>query len=105
MKRGKTVATQSVKLPTGKKIKSLKEYESYRYLGVLEADDLNRSETKEQIKKEYKRRVRKVLEKKLNGHNLLKAINTWAVAVVRYSAPFLDWSKGELLALDRITRN
>ena len=59
---------------------------------------------KEKIKKEYKRRVRKVLETKLNGNNLIKAINTWAVAVIRYSAPFLDWNKDELLALDRRTR-
>ena len=44
---------------------------------MLEADDLKRSEMKENIKKEYKRRVRKVLETKLNGHNLIKAINTF----------------------------
>ena len=71
---------------------------------MLEADDLKRSEMKEKIKKEYKRRVRKVLETKLNGNNLIKAINIWAVAVIRYSAPFLDWNKDELLALDRRTR-
>ena len=77
---------------------------SYKYLGVFEADDLKRSEMKEKIKKEYKKRVRKVLETKLNGNNLIKAINTWAVAVIRYSAPFLDWNKDELLALDRRTK-
>ena len=71
---------------------------------MFEADDLKRSEMKEKIKKEYKRRVRKVLETKLNGNNLIKAINTWAVAVIRYSAPFLDWNKDELLALDRRTK-
>ena len=90
-------------MPDERKIRSLKEDECYKYLGVLEVDDLKRSEMKENIKKEYKRRVRKVLETKLNGHNLIKAINTWAVAVIRYSAPFLDWNKDELLALDRRT--
>ena len=104
MKRGKQVEVDGVKLPDEKKIRSLKEDEGYKYLGVLEADDLKRSEMKERIKKEYKRRVRKVLETKLNGHNLIKAINTWAVAVVRYSAPFLGWNKDELQALDRRTR-
>ena len=101
---GEKIEAEGVKLPDEKKIRNLKEDESYKYLGVLEAGDLNRSEMKEKINKEYKRRVRKVLETKLNGHNLIKAINTWAVAVVRYSAPFLDWNKDELLALDRRTR-
>ena len=59
---------------------------------------------KEIVKKEYKRRVRKVIETKLNRHNLIKAINTWAVAVIRYPSPFLDWNKYELQALDRRTR-
>ena len=104
MKRGKQIEANGIRLPDEKKIRSLKEDESYKYLGVLEADDLKRLEMKEIIKKEYKRRVRKVLETKLNGHNLIKAINTWAVAVIRYSAPFLDWNKDELQALDRRTR-
>lgn len=76
MKRRKQVQAESVELPDDKTIRSLKEDESYEYLGVLEADDLNRSEMKERIKKEYKRRFMKVLETKLNGHNLIKAINT-----------------------------
>ena len=100
---GESSQGRRCKLPDERKIRSLKEDECYKYLGVLEVDDLKRSEMKENIKKEYKRRVRKVLETKLNGHNLIKAINTWAVAVIRYSAPFLDWNKDELLALDRRT--
>ena len=45
-----------------------------------------------------------MLETKLNGNNVIKAINTWAVSVVRYSAPFLDWRKEEIQELDRRTR-
>ena len=41
---------------------------------------------------------------KLNGHSLIKAINTWAVGVIPYLAPFLEWNKDELEALDRRTR-
>ena len=44
---------------------------------------------KEIVGKEYKRRVRKILERKLNGNNLVSAINVWTVPVIRYSAPFL----------------
>ena len=53
--------------------------------------------------KEYKRGVRKILDTKLNGKNLISAINISAVPVIRYSAPFLDWNKAELQTLDRTT--
>ena len=36
------------------------------------------NEMKGNVKKEYYRRVRKVLEKNLNSGNVFKAINTWA---------------------------
>ena len=59
-------------------IKNLQEEESYKYLGVQEFDDIKTSEMKERVRKDNKRRVRKVLETKLNGNNIIKAINTWA---------------------------
>ena len=59
---------------------------------------------KENITKEYKRRVRKVLETKLNGENMIKGINIWAVSLIRYSAAFLDWTKEEKQGIDRKTR-
>ena len=45
-----------------------------------------------------------MLETKLNGGNIIKAINTWAIPVLRYSAPFLKWRNTELQELDRRTR-
>ena len=45
-----------------------------------------------------------MLETKLNGGNIIKAINTWAIPVLRYSAPVLKWRKTELQELDRRTR-
>ena len=59
---------------------------------------------KDKVMKEYKRRVRKILETKLNAGNLIKGINTWAVSLLRYSAAFLDWTKFEMEQLDRQTR-
>ena len=41
---------------------------------------------KDQTKKEYIKRVRKILKSKLNGGNVISAINSRAVAVVRYGA-------------------
>ena len=55
--------------------------------------------------KEHIRWLRKVLKSKLNGVNLVRGVNTWAVSLLRYSAAFGSWRKSELQAIDRKTRN
>ena len=59
---------------------------------------------KEKVGNEYKRRVRKLLETKVNGQNVINAINTWAIPLLRYSEAFLGWTKEEIHQLDRKTR-
>ena len=78
------------------KIKTLAENETYKYLGILEADTIKQVEMKKKIQKEYLRRTRKLLETKLKSRNLIKGINTWAVPLVRYSGPFLKWTRDEV---------
>ena len=56
------------------------------------------------VLKEYIRRLRKVLKSKLNGGNLVRGVNTWAVSLLRYSAAFVSWRKSKLQAIDRKTR-
>ena len=70
----------------------------------MEADTIKRAEMKEKIQKEYLRRTRKLLKTKLNGRNIIKGINTWAVPLVRYSGPFLKWTRDELKQMDPRTR-
>ena len=48
--------------------------------------------------------MRKILKSKLNGGNIIKAINSWSVPVVRYTAGIIDWTQAELENLDRKTR-
>ena len=55
--------------------------------------------------REYIRRLRLILRSKLNGKNKMKAINSWAVAIIRYGAGVLEWRFDELKELDRKTRN
>ena len=59
---------------------------------------------KEQTKKEYLRRTRKLLEKKLSTRNLIKGINTWVVPIFRYSGPFWVWAREELKQMGQRTR-
>ena len=47
----------------------------------------------DKIRKEHLRRTRKLLETKLCSKNLIKRIDTLAVSLVRYSRPFLKWTR------------
>ena len=104
MGKGKIVKSVSVEMPDGKVIKSLQEGESYKYLGILEADKFLEEKMKFNGSKEYIRRIRKVLKSRMNGWNLVCGVNTWAVFLLRYSAAFVNWRKSELHAIVRKTR-
>ena len=68
-----------------RKIRTLTEKQTYKYLGILEADTIKQEEIKEKIKKEYLRRTRKLLKNKLNSSNHLKVKNTWTFPLLIYS--------------------
>ena len=104
MKRGKKAKSDEITLPDNIVIKSLKEGEGYKYLGILQIDEVQEKEMKRIVGNEFKRRVRKILETKLNGGNIIQGINTWAIPVLRYSAAFLNWTKTELQLMDQRTR-
>ena len=98
------MANDWMELPNQGKIRTLAEIEAYKYLGILEADTIKQVEMKNKIQKEYLRRTRKLLETKLSSRKFLIGINTWAVPLVRYSGPFLKWTRDELKQMDQRTR-
>ena len=102
MKRGEVVKSEGISMPDGK-MKNIEEG-GYKYLGILEADGVKHEEMKDQIKKEYIRRVRNILKSKLNGGNIILAFNSRAVSIIRYGAGIISWTKMELEELDRRTR-
>ena len=59
MEKRKIVKSVGIELPDGKVIKSLQEGESYKYLGILEADKFLEQKMKLNVSKEYIRRLRK----------------------------------------------
>ena len=99
MKSGKRHLTEGMEQTNQEKIRMLREKETYKYLGILEADTIKQVKMKEKIKKGYLRRTRKLLETTQYSRNLTKGINTWDVLFVRYSGPFLKWIR-ELKQMD-----
>ena len=73
-------------------------------LGIIEGEQVKHQEMKEKIKKEYIRRLKAILKSILNSGNTVKAINTLAVPVIRYSAGIVDWKNSELHNMNRNTR-
>ena len=68
--------SDKMELPNQDKLRTLGEKETYKYLGILEADTIKQVEMKEKIQKEYLMKTRKLLETKLCSRNLIKEINT-----------------------------
>ena len=96
--------TDGIELPNHDKIRTLRENETYKNLSILEADAIKQVQMKDKIRKEYLRRTRKLLETNLSSKNLIKGINIWVVPQVRYSGPFLKWTRDELKQMDQSTR-
>lgn len=103
MQRGKHRESRGIILPTGETIADPEE-SGYKYLGILELDSILDGKMKETVQSAYMNRLKLLLKTKLSGGNLVKAINAWAVAVVRYSAAIVEWKKAELEEMDRRTR-
>ena len=53
MKSGKRHMTDGMDVPNHDKIKTLEENETFKYLGILEADTINQVQMKDTIRKEY----------------------------------------------------
>ena len=61
MEKGNIVKSVGIELPNGKVIRSLQEDESYKYLGIFEADKFLEKKMKMNVLKEY---IRKSFEVK-----------------------------------------
>jgi len=103
MARGKFIDGLDISLLTGQ-IKHLDVGESYRYLGILEAEVVYHDTMKKHIVAKYKRRVRKMLSSYLNSGNAIVAINSLAVPILRYSAGLVEWTQADFYKLDVTTR-
>ena len=103
-KRGKLATTTSIRLDVETTIKELQQEDSYKYLGINEADGIQHAKMKEKIRKEYYRRVRLILKSELNAVNRIAAINSLAIPVITYSMNILNWKINDLKRLDTKTR-
>ena len=79
--------------PSKKKNPNARKKETYTHLGILEANVIKQADMKEEIEKELLKRTRKLLETKLYSRNFIKCINTRVKTLIKYSRPFLKWTR------------
>ena len=103
IKKGKLMSTGDIKLNEDE-IKELDNSKTYVYLGITERDKIFKKNLKEELKNEYFKRLKKIINSKLNSINIISAINTFAIPAVTYGFQILDWSITELEQIDRDTR-
>ena len=72
----------------------------YTYLGQDESVGFNGPLNKERVRKEYKRRVRKIWSSNLYSNNKVTAHNTFAIPVLTPTIGILNWTKQEIRDLD-----
>ena len=85
-------------------IQALDVLDSYKYLGMFENEVIKDSKIKSIATSVYKKRVRKILRSALNGRNVIMAINTWVIPLIRYTVGVVKWTQAEIRALDVSTR-
>ena len=103
LQRGKKTRWEGIQLTNGEEIDEA-DVGRYKYLGVLELDKIIWDEMKRKVKDVYQKRITLLMKTHLNGKNLLLALNTWAISIIKYNAAFLDWTKEETKELDLWTR-
>ena len=68
--------------------------EGCKHLGVLEKRDMCQKEMKENIRKEWFKRLRATLKSKLNAKHSFQVINIWMVSTVRLVLELLNEQRG-----------
>ena len=100
LKKGKQIQAGNITLDQDLVVQDLEQERNYKYLGIEEAGIISHKQMKERIRKEFYRRVRKVLQSDLNSKNKMTAFNTLAIPVVTYSFNIIDWSRQEIKRMD-----
>ena len=104
MKKGKQAKTNNIKLDPESSIQELDRNANYKYLGISEAAGISHKKMKDDIKKEYTRRLRMILSSQLNSKNKVTAINSLAIPILNYSYTIINWTEAEIRQIDRKTR-
>lgn len=88
----------------GQSIHAMLEGETYKYLGIKQAKNIHHTKVKEEIAREFAKRVQLLSKSFLKSKYLFKALNTYAIPVLCYSFGIIHWTQTDVEALERKIR-
>jgi len=77
-------------------MEAMNEDDMYRNLGHMQAKQIKQAQMKQKLGEEYLNRTKSILKTKLNEKNTIKAINTYATAVLTFSFGIVKWTPTDL---------
>ena len=77
------------------------ENEVYKFLGIEQADGIRKKTVLERVNEEVLKRVKMIVNTKLNDANLMKAMSMEAILVAAYAMNICRFNDGELTELDQ----
>ena len=80
------------------------ENETYKFLGIEQADGIRTKTVFTRVKEEVLKRMKVIVNTELNDANLIKAINMKVIPVAAYAINICKFSVGELKELDQIIK-
>ncbi|KAF2892636.1 hypothetical protein ILUMI_13535 [Ignelater luminosus] len=102
-KREERVKSEGIEMEDSDLIKELGENETYKYLDINKTRGIDETQVKDRLRREYIRRLRKVLKSELNSRNKMLVIGEIAVPVLQYSFGVVNWKIKKLENIDRQT--
>ena len=78
--------------------------ETYKFLGIEQADDICTKTVFKRVKEEVLKRMKIIINTELNDANLIKAINMKVIPVAAYAMNICKFSVGGLKELDQIIK-
>ena len=91
-------------MQNGQNIAAMEAQETYKYLGMKQAQRIEQQTMKQEFTKEFLSRIRRVLKSNLNSKNTFKALNTYAFTALNYSFGIIKWSRTDIQNMQRKTR-
>jgi len=77
-------------------MEAVNEDDMYGYFGHMQAKQIKHAQMKQKLGKEYLNCTKSILKTKLNGKNMIKAINTYATPVLTFSFGIVKWTPTDL---------
>jgi len=98
------VKGEIINSPIVEGIPLLSSEDNYKYLGLIQCDEIIHDKVKESTKKEYFARVRNIVKSGISSKNVTSSIKAFAMPIMRYGFGVIKWSLTELRNIDRKNR-